>query len=279
MLASTSLKQEQKPPVQSPLFRRVFARAAGSPLNVSVAGAAAVGAAVLQSWPLLSLGAVAYAALVAWDLASPDFWRKALPQDAYGRPEQARLPEPKKVSDPTLRRAVESVLAARGELARQLAAASGDVALQVATLGVSIEELEGRTASLVKLGDQLVGYLSSKNLAAISQEVDRLKARAASSADPDARQQYEQTVKTREEELAVLRDLMGAVERVYANLARIVATLEGLSTKIVRMRAMDTQAMDNLSGDMNAELERMNREIDTFEETLRHLVSSEMVQT
>jgi predicted nucleic acid-binding Zn-ribbon protein len=121
--------------------------------------------------------------------------------------------------------------------------------------------------------------LSGKNLAAISQEIERLKARAASSADPDARQQYEQTVKTREEELTVLRDLMGAVERVYANLARIVATLEGLSTKIVRMRAMDTQAMDNLSGDMNAELERMNREIDTFEETLRHLVSSEMVQT
>ena len=74
-------------------------------------------------------------------------------------------------------------------------------------------------------------------------------------------------------------DIASAVERVHANLSRIVATLEGLSAKVVRMGAMDAQAMDNLSGDMNAELERMNRDIDTFEQTLRHLVTAEPVQT
>ena len=85
-------------------------------------------------------------------------------------------------------------------------------------------------------------------------------------------------MKAREEQLAVLTDIASAVERVYANLSRIVATLEGLSAKVVRMGAMDAQAMDNLSGDMNAELERMNLEIDTFEQTLRHLVTAEAVR-
>ena len=279
MLESAILSPEQRPQANTPLFRRVVARAVGNAVNVSVAGAAAVGAAVLHSWPLLSLGAVAYAALVAWDLASPDFWRKAIPQDTYGRPEQARLPEPKKVSDPALRRIVESVLAARADLDRQLHDASGDVATQFATLGLSVEELEGRTASLVKIGDQLVHYLAGKDVQALEREVERLRARAAAAKDAEARQQYEQTAKTREEELGVLRDLTGAAERVYANLTRIVATLEGLSAKVVRMRTMDSQAMDNLSGDMNAELERMNREIDTFEETLRGLVATEVAQS
>src|SRR5262249_7078410 len=104
-------------------------------------------------------------------------------------------------------------------------------------------------------------------------EIDRLRAQIYNTIDAEARAQYEQTIRTREEQLMVLTDIAGAVDRIQANLSRIVATLEGLSAKVVRMSALDTQAMDNLWGDINAELERMNREIDTFEETLRPLVA------
>jgi len=38
------------------------------------------------------------------------------------------------------------------------------------------------------------------------------------------------------------------------------------------MRTLDAQAMDNVSGDMNAELERLTSEMRTFEETLKTLV-------
>jgi hypothetical protein len=261
--------------LRAPLYRRVIARSVVSPLNLSIAGAAAASAALLHSWPLVALGGAAYAALVAWDLVSPDFWRKVIVPPENGRTIATRFPDPKKIGDPALRQTAQAVLLARAELDRQVAEASGDVAEQLASVAVSIDELEGRAASLIRGGDQLIRYLSRSDLEGVRREIARLRGRASQTQDAETRDQYELTVKAREEQLTALTDIAGAVERVYANLSRIVATLEGLSAKVVRMGAMDAQAMDNLSGDMNAELERMNREIDTFEETLRHLVAVE----
>jgi hypothetical protein len=251
-------------------------RSFASPLNLSVVGVAAASAAALHSWPLVALGSAAYAALVAWDLVSPDFWRKALQDSPSGsRAVSGKSLDPKKVRDPGLRQTATRVLAARTELDRLVAEASGDVAVQLAGTTVAIDELEDRAASLITVGDQLVAYLGRKDLDAMRKEIEALRARAQWTSDAEAKDQYERTVKAREEQLAALTDIAGAVERVYANLSRIVATVEGLSTKVVRMGAMDAQAMDNLSGDMNAELERMNLEITTFEETLKHLVATE----
>jgi hypothetical protein len=259
--------------VRAPLFRRIVVRSATSPLNLSIVGAAAAGSIALHSWPLIALGGAAYAALVAWDLVSPDFWRKTFVPERSGTGSQ--FPDPKKIRDPSLRQTAEIVRAARASLDRLLDEATGDVAVQLAGTKVSIDELEGRAASLIRMGDQLVRYLGQSDVEGVRREIERLRARGAQTADPQAKEQYEQSVKAREQQLAVLTDISGAVERVYANLSRIVATLEGLSARVVRMGAMDAQAMDNLSGDINAELERMNRDIDTFEQTLRHLVAPE----
>jgi hypothetical protein len=267
--------EKQDREVRAPLFRRIVARSVASPLNLTVAGAAAIGAAALQSWPLGVLGGAAYAALVAWDLVSPDFWRKALSSDASTPKGGAKIPSPNKIADPGLRQTAAVVLGARSKLHVLLDEASGDVAVQLAGVRVAVDELEGRAAGLIKSGDQLIRYLGQSDADGVRREIERLRGRAAQTSDAQARDQYEQSAKTREEQLAAITDIASAVERVYANLSRIVATLEGLSAKVVRMGAMDAQAMDNLSGDMNAELDRMNREIDTFEQTLRHLVATE----
>jgi hypothetical protein len=261
--------------VRAPLFRRVISRSVASPLNLTIAGAAAIGAAALHSWPLGALGGAAYAALVAWDLVSPDFWRKAISSDAPASRGPAKIPNPNKIADPSLRQTAAVVLAARTKLDTLLDEATGDVAVQLAGIRGAIDELEGRVAGLIKSGDQLVRYLSQSDAEGVHREIERLKGRTAQTSDAQAQDQYRQTIKAREEQLTAITDIASAVERVYANLSRIVATIEGLSAKVVRMGAMDAQAMDNLSGDMNAELERMNREIDTFEQTLRHLVATE----
>jgi hypothetical protein len=261
--------------VRAPLFRRVIARSVASPLNLTVAGAAVLGAAALHSWPLGALGGAAYAALVAWDLVSPDFWRKTFSSQASELKGGAKIPMPSKIGDPSLRQTAAVILAARTKLNGLLDEATGDVAVQLAGVRGAIDELEGRAAGLIKSGDQLVRFLSQSDAEGVHREIDRLRARAAQTTDAEAQDQYQRSIKAREEQLAAITDIASAVERVYANLSRIVATIEGLSAKVVRMGAMDAQAMDNLSGDMNAELERMNREIDTFEQTLRHLVATE----
>ena len=76
---------------------KVLARSAGSTLHLVVAGTSALIAAALRSWAVAALGAVAYVALVAWDVVSPGFWKETL----SGRSEEERkLPTPGRLEDP-----------------------------------------------------------------------------------------------------------------------------------------------------------------------------------
>src|SRR5262245_41447741 len=82
-------------------------------LNLIVAGSAAVGAAALNSLPILAIGGAAYLALVAWDLASVDTWKRAL-RDS--RQALAELPDPDSLIDPVVKSQVRSLLATKREL-------------------------------------------------------------------------------------------------------------------------------------------------------------------
>src|SRR6185295_1970447 len=57
---------------------KVLRSASTDTINLVVAGSAAVGAAALSSWAVAALGGLTYAALVAWDVASPKYWKKVL---------------------------------------------------------------------------------------------------------------------------------------------------------------------------------------------------------
>ncbi len=132
---------------------------------------------------------------------------------------------------------------------------------------------------LVRSGRDLARYLGQTDRSEVRSEMERMRARADTATDASAREQYLQTIAARAEQLKALDDLAAALERVHVNLARIEATLEGLAAKVVRMAAMDAQAMDDLSGDVNSELERLNMDIKTFEETLGNLVKPEVART
>ena len=91
---------------------KVMGRAVAGPLNLSVLGGAVVGALALASWPLAALGGVAYAALVASDVSSPEFRKKVL----FGRPAPVGLPKPETLEDPQVKASVMEIMAARVEI-------------------------------------------------------------------------------------------------------------------------------------------------------------------
>src|ERR1700716_2447366 len=86
-------------------------KAVTGPINMAVVGAAAVGAVAMHSWPVVALGGVAYAALVAWDFVNGHDQRAA-------RRNRATLPEPACLKDPATRASVQAIVAARAELLR-----------------------------------------------------------------------------------------------------------------------------------------------------------------
>ncbi|NMO20879.1 hypothetical protein HPC49_36685 [Pyxidicoccus fallax] len=251
-------------------FPRVLARSVGGNLNLAVAGASMLGAAALQSWPVLALGGAAYAALVAWDLASPAFWREVLRGKTEGQA-AVRLPAPESLKDTRVRDAVRAMTTAREQLERTLKESPEAVRSHLGLALSSLHELEGRAARLAVRGEELARFLASADAASVREGIRQAAEQARAARDAEARAQYERALAAREEQLAALVDIDAARERVLANLARIAAAYQGLPARVMRLRALDAQATETMYGDLNEELGRMNGEIGAFEETLKSI--------
>ena len=247
---------------------KVMGRAARGPLNLSVLGGAVLGAFALASWPIAALGGAAYAALVASDVSSAEFRRRVL----SGRVKPARLPSPEALTDPEVRAAVERIMTARSSLDQVVKTLPPRIGRNITTALAAIDELEGHGAALARRADELARYLAGTDAVAALREAEALAARARHTPDPDARASYEAAADAAHERVTALHDIATARERTLAHLARIESAIKGVPSKLVRLRALDDQASDALTGDVGAELERMNIDVRAFEQTLESLV-------
>jgi hypothetical protein len=247
---------------------KVIGRAAAGPLNLSVLGGAAAAAVALSMWPIAAVGGLAYAALVASDVSSAEFRRRVL----SGKGPAPRLPKPDALHDPAVAAAVAKIAAARTEVDQVVRATPARVQRMIGGTLASIDELEGHGAMLAARADEVARYLATVDVAEIEREVGELEGRAAKATDPGAREGYRAAAGAAAERFKAVRDIAAARERTLAHLARIAATLAGVPAKLVRLRALDDQASDALTGDVGAELDRMNVDLRAFEETLESLV-------
>ena len=249
-------------------LKRGVVKAVTSPLNVSVMALASAGAAAMGSVGLLAAGGVAYAAMVAWDLSSKSFWTK-LAAPLRKTPE---LPDPEGLFDRETKQAVVRIAAARSQINRVMSETPDTVATHVEPVVASLAELDGRVARLALRADQIARHLAVSSIEDLRAEIDSLAAKAAGARDLDAKKQYREAQAARQTQLGNLNELTAAHDRVLASLARILTTLEGIPTQIVKMGALDAQAADDFSGDVGQQLDRINVEMRAFEETLETLV-------
>ncbi|MEO7092261.1 MAG: hypothetical protein ABI175_03355 [Polyangiales bacterium] len=247
---------------------KVMGRAARGPLNLSVLGGAVIGAVALMSWPIAAIGGVAYAALVASDVSNPDFRRRIL----FGRGAPAKLPKPETLKDPTVRGIVESILAARVEIDGVVKATPERVQRNVRTAIASLDELESHGAALAVRAEDIAAYLRTVDVSAVTAEVAQHTKRARAATDPGVKKDYELAASAGEERRKAIADISVAQERTLANLEKIASTFKSIPAKLVRLRALDDQASDALTGDVGSELERMNVDLRSFEQTLESIV-------
>lgn len=241
--------------------------------NIVVLGSsgvlAALGLAVAQSIPIAAgigtLGVAAYAALVALDLNG------SRPRPAL--PIGPTLPAPSDLRDPFLQATVASLLNVRRELEKVLNETPPHVREHVRPALLGLPELEERVIHLMVRSEDLLKYLQTQDLQRVQEEVMRIEKAAQAARDRAAREEFVRARDAKKEQLQALEDIDGARERIQANLARIIAGLEALPPRIVRMRALDGQALDEVGGDVSRDLDRMNGEIRLFEETLKQVAA------
>ncbi len=250
-----------------PSLGHVTARATASPLNVGVAATGTIAAVALGSWPIFAVGAIAYAALVAWDVVTPQFWKQV-----YAEPEpRLALPDPTELTDAETRTAVTQLVAARAALDQTLAETPPDVVAHLATTLARLRELDDHAARLVARAEDIAAHLGKVNVDALAADAKKLAERARATDDATARASFAQAGAARTDAINTIRDLQRAKDRIDGSLMRLVAMMAGLPSKVVHMRALDAQAMDQLSGDVAGELEAMNNEIKTSEEIMKSL--------
>jgi hypothetical protein len=242
-------------------------KAALGPVNLSVVAAGVIGAAVLGSWPLLALGAVAYAAMVAWDLSSQSFWNRVLNPP----PPRPRLPEAGELHDEETRGIVYRVHVARAEIAR-IAAQTAETVIEPLRPSLdALDEVDARVARLATRSEELSTYLAEHDAGALRADATEQRARAQRTADAATRRSYEEAAAAREEQLRTLDEIAAARERVVADLGRIAATLEGVPGRLVRLGAADADAADRITDDVGRELTQINADLGAYEETLASL--------
>jgi hypothetical protein len=245
---------------------KVIARAVAGPVNLAVGAAGAIGGMLLHAWPVIAVGGIAYVAMVAWDLVTPEFWSRVESSDLLP---PSRLPQPDAMKDPPVRSTVRELWIARNELARVIGEASPQVRGYVGIIISSLGQLESHAAELVSRADLLGRYLGTVSPALVEQEVARLRAESVATDDPEARRQFEQALTSRQEQLRALDDIKDAHDRVNGTLSKVVAALQALPAKVVRMQVMDAESLNAVSGDVNRELDTLNNEVSAFEDTLR----------
>lgn len=245
------------------------ARALVNPVGLGAVAGAATVAIALTNPIVAAIGGGVYVLSVAIDAA-----RRRRAKDKRKRIQSVigGMPDIDDIKDPETRATVAKMLAARQNLQKVIDETPSDILIQLQKTIDSLSQLELYASSLVKRAEDTTAYLGSVNLPALVQEVKTLAQRAAAAKDPEARAGYDQAKNARMEQIRALKDLKANKERVDANLMRVVAVLGALPTKIVRLRALDAQAMEQLSGDITHDLTQMGEELQTSEKVIRELV-------
>lgn len=242
------------------------ARALVNPVGVGVAAGAATVAIALTN-PLIGIvGGGVYLATVAIDA----FRRR---RKKSKRSKQAAnvfgMRHPDEIHDETTRNAVKKLLANRQTLEKVLEETPVDIKIGIKNTLDSLDELDRRAVGLVERAEDITIHLQKVNLPALVTEVKQLAQRAASSKDLEARKSFDEAKNARMDEIRALKELRANKERIDANLMKVVAILGSLPTKLVQLRALDAQQMDQLSGDMRQDLEVIGKEMEQQEKMVR----------
>jgi hypothetical protein len=245
---------------------RDWRKALGGTINLVVLGASGMAAAATLSWQALAVGGLTYSALVLYDVLS------GTPKSFL--PIGPTLPDANTLQDIVNKGVVESLQSARKEIESVLKETPAHVRADVVASLNTVPELERHTIALIARSEDLHQYLKTQNADTIRREYNQIGKAAEDARDRTAREEYLRAQTSKGEQLRALDDILGARERIHANLARIVASLDALPPKLVRMRALDAQSLDAMGGSVSRELDEMNKEIKLFEQTLESLAQA-----
>ena len=245
-----------------PTWSRALVGAAGQKDNLIVLGMSVLAKLALGSWWLFLLGISTYVLLTLRLVTSPRMQRRRMANELAN----PRLPESFQLQDPEVQRLVRAFTAGRSKINQVLAQTPDEVKTQLGPTLFPLEELQGCVARLVTRAEVLGHYLRHNPRQAITDEISHLDDLVRQTGDAVARREYETARSCRLDQLVALQGIARSQERATASLQRVVAVVEGLSSRIVNLCMLEARWKEDLAGDLSAALERISSELQTCEQ-------------
>jgi len=224
--------------------------------------------------PLLAAGAIgvgasAYAAMIAHDVADPRFARRVFgPLGAPLRP-AVRVEDLDAVE---LHLAYAGILRAHEEVRTALQASRGvvDGMRDVYARCGDLVEASGRVA---RSGDALQRYLQTQTLPSLEAEVVKLASLAATTSDPHAASAYQHAAQARRRQVDIYCQIQGLYDRVKARLAVVTAFLATVQALVVKLHALDLEQVNDQGAAIADQIDDLRGEIDILESALENALS------
>jgi hypothetical protein len=244
----------------------VVRRAATRPGHLVAVAAAlpAAASAVGFGWAV-AIAAAIYLTLVGWRLSSPRFWQRALAEGV------SFLPDPARLADPNLRESVIALKRARRDACGALEQLRGEGSPPLRALAPRLEALEQCAAKLIERGELVHRFLARSDRIRISAELRRIEDQLSRAEDSDLRVALQGALEARRAERRALDEVSRVSEWVMASLQRVLATVEGLPTRLLELELLDARAREDLSGELEDELVKVHEQLADDERALNEM--------
>lgn len=222
---------------------------------------------------VLGVGLLAYAGMVAIDLANPAYIRRSNEKSAHRAGAQVQWMSPNALSDPEIRSVYAGIISSLGRC-RGLYDVSNDGLRSSLADGIRRAEELGVIASrTAQRSEAIRRHLLADTPDSIASELRRLEELSARSTDETAQRDFAQAAAAKAKELETYRQLEALYERHHAQLRLIETSLDGLSAKLVKLDATDIAEAIQINEALTDNLRTMSSDVEvlesTYEETMQ----------
>ncbi|MFZ5891084.1 MAG: hypothetical protein ACOY0T_08535 [Myxococcota bacterium] len=225
----------------------------------------------------LSLGLLAYLAMIGLDVIDPKFVRASNERLRIATDDDMPLLAASSLLDPAIREQYQGILHAF-QRCRSIFESSGEALRKNLDEGLKRSQqlvlVAGRAA---RRAEAINRHLASATAGQLEAEVKRLQDCAERTRDVPARDGFLQAADAKSKELETYRQLEGLRDRIHAQLHLIEASLDGLSAKLVKLDASDLSEAISVNESLEDNLRTMTSDVEllesTYEETLQELRS------
>lgn len=257
-------------PNRDQLFKEVLLRAVTSPLSL-LAGTTGVLLLPGPAWPF-GLAALMVDAVWVWvRVRDPEYAQWC--SDLMSRRRWRDLIQRLEMLSGALDTETSGVLAGIVEAQERLLGMYAAKPRMLPHTQFELTSLLRHCLSLAEKRRQLQSYLSAFRPQEVQREVAQLQQREEDAHDPVTKGLYRQAVEQKRQELENYVRLEDAVCRIDGQLAAVRCTFDNMLSKVVRLQAADTVAVDPVSDPVFMELNHLTRGVEALEASLNETLT------